>query len=433
MRLCVARVLDAAVTPVVVASGVAAIAIVLHRSALFGLLPAVLIIAAAALTGIGRVAWLVRAPRIPARREALQRIDHVLALHEQLSAAAEGAVRWPDFPAALPRIVEWRWRRIATPFALGAALLALAATLPVARTSLLATDLPTERPPVFAEAAELIEELRETEAAAPAAVDQLSQTLEELAARDDGGLYSHGTLEAAAHLRDQTAAGASELAAGLAAAEAAANQLADAASPSERDDAQKALDAALRALGDSPLPVNPALAGGFLHSSTNSKADAKQLADAARRLRNASGRGRGQGGSTTMSFGQRAGTPSRAAGWRPPSWEKENGNGSGDGANGEGHGSGSVARGPGHPPLALADTPAEGRDGQSEALESAEADQAALGEMLSESAGAPRTDLRRDAATGTGGTFHESTNHTDAARVDELSPAERRAVRRFFR
>lgn len=422
-RLVVARFLDVLGTPLVLGAALAAIAGLLGRMTVLSFPLSVGLGAAALVASIAWAGCVAGRARRGLRREALLRLDASLGLHDRLAAAAEGAVPWPEFPARLPELFRWRWSRVCTAPAIALAILAAALWLPVGRVTPTVPP-PAERPPVFGELADLVEELKQSEAAAPAALDQLQQTLEELLARDSAGLYSHGTLEAAANLVDQTAAGAGELAAGLAAAEAALNQLADAADPAAQQAARDALGSALRALENARLPVNPALAGGLRHAAAGG-VDPQQLANLSRNLRNAAGRAGAAGsGSTTMNFATRAGSPSRGSDgrWRPPSWNK-----------GEPGGNGGVDRGPGHPPLALASDPADRRDGTDAALESRDTDQAGLGDLISESAGAPRTDPLRGPETGAAGTIADPGRGADAARVDELTPAERRAVRRFFK
>ncbi|HLP09901.1 MAG TPA: hypothetical protein VK178_17205, partial [Opitutaceae bacterium] len=84
------------------------------------------------------------------------------------------------------------------------------------------------------------------------------------------------------------------------------------------------------------------------------------------------------------------------------------------------------------PPLALASDPSARQEGRAEAVETLDRDQAGLGELLAESAGAPRTDPLAAPLTGSGGTTATAGAGADAVRIDELTPEERQAVRRYF-
>ena len=427
VRLALGHALDATATPLVVASAAAACSLLLRRA---GVLPDVAVVAVG---GAGAAAVVVLGWRAVRRLgdlkpAALARLDAALGAKDRLLAAAEGAAPWPKFPDTLPPIVSWRWSRLAAAPVLACVVLAAAALLPIAPAAA-PTIVPTQRPPVFDELAQVVEELKQDEAVSPAAIDQLGKSLDELLQRDSASLYSHGTLEAAARLLDQTASGASELSAGLAAAEAALTQLSDASDAAANRDAHTSLDSALRALEHAALPVNPALAGALRDAQAGSLSP-QQMASLSRQLRNACSRPREGQGTAQMNFPRRAGTPSQPRDGRG-TCRPGSGNGQ-SGEPGDGSGTGAATRGPGHPPLALASDPSARQDGRDEAVETQDRDQAGLGELISESAGAPRTDPLAAPVTGSGGALAEPGRGADAVRIDELTPEERQAVRRFF-
>lgn len=385
------------------------------------------LVGGASIAAVVALGWRARSRLGDLKPAALARLDAALGAKDRLLAAAEGAAPWPAFPDSLPPVVHWRWSRLCAPPAIAVAALAAAWWLPIAAV-VAAPPAPAQRPPVFDELARVVEDLRQDEAVSAAAADQLGKSLDELLQRDSASLYSHGTLEAAARLLDQTAAGASELSAGLVAAEAALTQLSDASDAAANRDGRTSLDSALRALEHATLPVSPALASALRDAQAGSLSP-QQMASLSRQLRNASSRPREGKGSTTLNFPKRAGTPSQA---RDGSI-RAGGNGSGrDGRDGDGPGNGGVSRGPGHPPLALASDPTARQEGRAEAVETADRDQAGLGELISESAGAPRTDPLAAPAPAAGGALAEPGRGADAVRIDELTPDERRAVRRFF-
>ncbi|HLP06967.1 MAG TPA: hypothetical protein VK178_02295, partial [Opitutaceae bacterium] len=361
-RLALGHALDATATPLGVAAAAGACTGLLVRAGVLPVvaLPAVGLAGVAAVTALG---WRAVRRSGDLRLAALARLDAALGAKDHLLAAAEGAVPWPRFPDSLPPVVRWRWSRLVASPALAAAVLAAAWLLPIS-TVIPAPPTPPQRPPVFDELTRVVEELKQDEAVSPAALDQLGHSLDELLQRDSASLYSHGTLEAATRLLDQTAAGASELSAGLAAAEAALTQLSDASDPAANRDAHASLDSALRALEHAALPVNPALAGALRDAQAGSLSP-QQMASLSRQLRNACSRPRAGQGSVTGHFPRREGTPSQARDGRARAGRSD---GSDDGS-GDGSGSGAATRGPGHPPLALASDPSARLDGRAEAVE----------------------------------------------------------------
>jgi len=426
VRLAFGHALDATATPLVVAASVGACAVILTRA---GVLPeaALPAVGGAGLVVVAALGWRAVGRLGDLKPAALARLDTALGTKDHLLAAAEGAVPWPAMPERLPPVVCWRWSRLAAAPALACAVLAAAWLLPIAPATPTVVA-PPQRPPVFEELAHVVEELKQDEAVSPAAVEQLGKSLDELLQRDSASLYSHGTLEAASRLLDQTAAGASELTAGLAAAEAALTQLSDAADPAANRDAQASLDSALRSLEHATLPVSPALAGALRDAQAGSLSP-QQRASLSRQLRNACSRPREGQGTAQMNFARRAGTPSQARDGRSGAGRSGPGNGQG----GEpGDGTGAATRGPGHPPLELASDPSARQDGRVEAVETQDRDQAGLGEQISESAGAPRTDPLTAPVSGSGGALADPGRGADAVRIDELTPEERQAVRRFY-
>jgi hypothetical protein len=427
-RLALGYALEATSTPLVAAAAALACSILLMRTGVVS--PGVAFgVAGGGLSAVVALGWrAVSGRRAELRAAALARLDAALGCQDRLLAAAEGAVPWPPVPEQFPAVVHWRWRSVGAAPAIALAVLAAAWWLPVAPAGVPPLGAP-QRPPVFDDLTQLVEELRQDEAVSPAAVDQLGRTLDELLQRESASLYSHGSLEAAARLLDQTAAGASELSAGLVAADAALTQLSDASDAAANREGQDSLAGALRSLEHAALPVSPMLAGALRDAQAGSLSP-QQRASLSRQLRNACSRPREGKGSSTLKFTQRSGTPSLARDGRPGSGKPGQGKDCENG--GPGDGNGGVSRGPGHPPLALASEPTARRDGRAEAVETADRDQAGLGELISESAGAPRTDPLAEQSPAIGGTLAEPGRGADAVRIDELTPDERRAVRRFF-
>jgi hypothetical protein len=96
-------------------------------------------------------AWLQARKHFCTWRQALVRLETVLGLHNQLSAAQDGIVPWP-MPA--PRIHDGyadNWKPILIPLLAGSIFLWIAHIVPVSRMKLGTNSEPISEPPEFAQ------------------------------------------------------------------------------------------------------------------------------------------------------------------------------------------------------------------------------------------------------------------------------------------
>ena len=165
------------------------------------------------LTGLVCFGWAVSKLRKDhSGREGLfPRMDERLGLHSRLCAAAEGVGDWPDPVSGVERL--WSWKS-------GRAFSGLGAWLFVCVLLMLAPDktevvraVPTNRPPVVAEAEALLAAMESNEALEEEAVKELREELERMKGRDAKDWFSQGGLEAAAQLARELEQGGRELAA----------------------------------------------------------------------------------------------------------------------------------------------------------------------------------------------------------------------------
>ena len=172
------------------------------------------------------VAWRRSRDRFETAASARVRLEEALGLKARLTAASAGVGSWPDRPApdGLVWPVRWRWQRPAAWAAVVAALLVIAARLPVADARS-ARRHAIERPTDARVVDSWLDELAREQAVDERSIERVRQRIAELMERPDDKWYEHASLEAAGTLKEQTAADLRELAENLAKAEQAAAKL----------------------------------------------------------------------------------------------------------------------------------------------------------------------------------------------------------------
>ncbi|HEX2853658.1 MAG TPA: hypothetical protein VHO24_10495 [Opitutaceae bacterium] len=366
---------------------------------------------AALLTAIVML-WLARR-RFFSSAEARVLIESQLRLDTRLTAASIGLVPWPDVPESLPSVVQWRLRGPAGWFSSAAIMLALAACLPVADLTAIARG--GEKPPALAQTEAMLEALAQAKVAESAAVEQMAERARELANRPAEQQYSHSALEAADALRDQTAAAVSALSRNL---EAASNALQSAENEPSSKAAAGRLSAALTGLREGALPANAELLKQLgADASALDKLSPEQLKALANALAEASQRAKGVLGANG------SGAPVA----RPDMDGKGPGSRSGfGGPGGKGGGESSA-------PLALANQASDAGDGKSEAFSAASLANLALGDKLGTTSGAHEVDPTKAAGPTSAGAIAAPAKGGEAVWVNRLTPAERAALKNFYK
>lgn len=354
-------------------------------------------------------------------------LESQLRLDTRLTVAAAGMVAWPARPGELPAVLTWRLRSTTGWVAGSVALLAAALLAPVARDT--AANRATDAPPALLQAEAMLAALQEMKVADPQAIEQLQERASELARRPAEEQYSHSALEAADALRNQVAVSAANLGRGL---ESASNAMRSADGPDMKGAAGE-LAAALSGLRDGALPANKDL----LSHLPASEADLKNLTPEQRRqlaqqLANAAHNANGVAGAGGA--GARVPRPDPNA----PMQRRGQGRGSGQGRGngnepGDGFGSGGEGGGGGHAPLGLASDASDAGDGSAETLQGGALKNVSLGDKLGTSAGAHDVDPAKSAGPMSAGAVAAPASGGEAVWVNRLTPAERAAVKNFFK
>ncbi len=197
----------------------------------------------------GLIAWLVERRRFESSEAARVRLEDALGLKARLSAAAAGVGDWPPPSGKIDWPVRWRWQRPVAVALFAAAMLLLAAWVPVSERAAAKQRL-IEKPSAVKDVEQWVRELRKEEAVEEKSADEVDKKIADLLKRPAENWYEHGSLEAAGNLKEQTAAAMRELAENLA-------------------DAQRAASA-LQAMGDSaPQSVKDSLAAGLEQAASN--------------------------------------------------------------------------------------------------------------------------------------------------------------------
>ena len=356
------------------------------------------------------VLWFARR-RFFSAVEARVLLESRLRLDTRLTAASAGLVPWPAVPQPLPAVVQWRLRTPAAWLAGAILLLLVAARAPV--PELTAISRPTEKPPSLAQAEAMLAALAETKVAETAAVEQIAERARELASRPTDEQYSHSALEAADSLREQTTAAVSALSRNLAAASRALRA-------AEKDPSSKAaagrLSAALSGLREGDLPSNANLmkqlaegAAGEL-TPEQMKALAEQLAQAGQDAKGVLGAA-GAGADVMQ--------PDPDA--KPGEGRPARGGPGGEGGGEEGA------------PMALAKEASDAGDGKAEALKASSLAHLALGDKLGTTSGAHDVDPAKAIGPVSAGAVAAPAQGGEAVWVNRLTPAERAALKDFYK
>jgi hypothetical protein len=178
---------------------------------------------AAALLLAGLAAWWRSRRRFESPAASRVRLEEALGLHARLTAASAGVGAWPSPPPSTQTAwpVTWQWQRPVAAVALIAAMLGLAAWVPIAGAVALRTHT-IEKPTDARMVEQWMEELEAAEFVDERTAEEVDRKIKQLTERPAEQWYEHASLEAAGTLKEQTAAAMRELAENLSAAERAA-------------------------------------------------------------------------------------------------------------------------------------------------------------------------------------------------------------------
>jgi len=339
--------------------------------------------------------------------EARVFLESHLRLDTRLTAATAGLVAWPVAPAPPRAVVRWQLAAPVGWFGASAALLALAVLAPVPHDA--ATAHASGPPPALLQAESMLAALKEMKVADAPSLEQLAERARELARRPADERYSHSALEAADELRNQTAASAAALARGL---DSAAQALASANLDPDMKGAAGRLAAALSGLRDGALPANKELLANLPVSASDlQNLTAEQRARLAQQLADAAKGAKGVAG---------------AAGVGAPVAKPDPDAPLTAGAGGPGGGGGTA-------PLSFAKDASDAGDGNAQALTGDALKRFALGDKLGTTRGVHDVDPAKAIGPVSAGAVAVPASGGEAVWVDRLTPAERTAVKNFFK
>lgn len=356
------------------------------------------------------------------RREARALLEYRMGLDSALSAAEAGVGAWPERPGPEAEgCLRWRASGVLGWLAGGVVILVVGLALP------LPTPAPgfaraTEKPPALTQTEAWLEQISQLALAEPETVEALSERARGLAERSTEEQYTHSALEAADTLRGQTEAAIRSLAAELDAAAAALEPLENpAAGLSEEQLGALAarLGAALQGMKEGRLAANsellkamPAATAAGLRSLTPEQAA---------RLREQLGRA---GKAATGVVGAEGKGAMVAA--ADPDGKMTLGPG-------PEFGSGAPERGPGHAPMYFNSAASDAGAGKTETVNNDDLARAALGDLLGTERGEHELDPERASGPSAAGAVAAPATGGDVVWVDHLTPAERAALKDFFK
>jgi hypothetical protein len=147
-------------------------------------------------------AWLQARKHFCTWRQALVRLETVLGLHNQLSAAQDGIVPWPTPLSKIRDGYADNWKMILMPLLAGSLFLWIAHIVPVSRTKLGTNGEPISEPPEFAQVQNWINGLKAEDLIEPDKLQEMQTALDKLRARPAQDWYTQSNLEAANSLKE---------------------------------------------------------------------------------------------------------------------------------------------------------------------------------------------------------------------------------------
>jgi hypothetical protein len=236
-------------------------------------------------------AWLQARTHFCTAKQALARLETVLGLHNQLSAAEAGIVPWPAPEETVDDGYFANWRQILTPLLTGTIFLWAAHLVPIHRTKLGAESGPISDPPEFTQVQNWINALKVDDLIEPDKLQETQNALDKLRDRPAQDWYTQGNLEAANSLKELTEQSMNSLSQDLSQADQAVEAMRDKEESSSDAASLQPMQDELRQAGDNlasgNLPLKKELVdqlrGG--DASTDKPLTARQLEQLHERLK----------------------------------------------------------------------------------------------------------------------------------------------------
>lgn len=384
---------------------------------------------AALLLAVLVVGWIFARRRFVGEDEALVRLEDWLELDNALSSARAGVGDWPELPDSAKLAsagYAWRAPQAVLPAALASALLAAALWIPVPRFQA-AVAPPAHEPTSWEQMDQWLGTVEEQEVVEEEAIEEYREGLAELRDQPEEDWFGHGSLEASDSLRESLRRDMEGLAMDLGATarnlEALEHHAAE-LSQTGREQLIREYEEALASLEGGGLPLDETLrkqlagldpeqlAQGRIGQLSPEQMEAlrESLGQACQGIGSLEGFGEGEGegqGETLAALLERLG--------RKP---------------GTGPGRGGIARGRGDAPLHYGDK-SEAEGGKLEHLPEGDKSELLPGDLVG-SGESEHEEPSSEKGGRQGGAVSSAGRGGEAVWRDELMPAEREVLKRFF-
>ncbi|AWI09901.1 hypothetical protein [Ereboglobus luteus] len=375
-------------------------------------------------------AWRIARGAFFSRDDARAFLEYQLRINSGLSAAEAGMAKWPRASAFSLRVLRWKPRIVLGWLAAAVVMFAAGFWLPVPAQNI--RVVPVEKPPALAQTEEWLKDLAQINAVDPQSLENMESQARELASKPAETQYSHSSLEAADALREQAAQAMQSLSREFESAESTLSSLASAQnslsetgeslSEEQLKNAAGQLDKALHGLSEGNLTASQELREALqkldasaLRELTAEEAArlAQQLGEAGRAVRLVMGN-ENDDDSESMAALLAAldgpgGTPMRM------------------------RGTGDVSRGRGDAPLEFDQRESDAGGGNLQTVRNDDYSRAALGDKLGVQVGEHTVDPNAAQGPVSAGAMAGSARGGEAVWVNKLTPAEREALKEFYK
>lgn len=366
--------------------------------------------------------WKRCSSRFFSRKDTLALVDNRLGLNAALSAEEEWGVHGESMSVPSGSVLKINSAPALAWLVGGVAMLLAGGLLPLPDRG---KDIPrySEKSPALAQVEDWLDRLDEMEEVDPESTESLKKEMEELMKMSGEDMYSHAGLEAADALASRTSSAMNEMAQNMAGVDTALQKSMQSGSSAN---AAEDLKQALKAMEQGMLKPGGKCAGEMAGMTADgmsglSKEQLQQLAD---QLRNASNK--------LNEMCSNSGSLSPVANPEDyPELKECDGDGN---ENGKGKwGRGGAGRGRGDAPLMFGDSNQQLQDGSMRGVSNTDMSHAALGSVTGTQSSAPTLDEDGREADNRGGKASVPARGGDSIWKDELAPAERDAMRSFFK
>ena len=365
---------------------------------------------------LGTVVWAYYRSRkcFFSDRDTRAYLDQQLGLYSALSADLEMNVSLPPFPEERIRCLKRKSWSPFYPLASGVILLIASWSLPLPDAEN-PSPIPVSLPPALEQVAEWIDEAEKTPEIAEESIEEFQQQMAELLKKSREEMYSHSGLEAADAMKEKVKNASAEMYGNLGDLSQSLNDMMSSASSEQNALALQALDKALSAMEQSKLGLGGQLGEKLkeMNASAMSNLNPEQLQQLQQQFKNA---GKCMNALCKNALG---------AALDDIDGEKYTSMCLGGGSPGTGKGGGEA-------PLSFRKDGDEKIGGRAEAIASNDMSRAALGDQLGVKTGEHEVDENANSSPTSSKASSSAADGGNSVWMDELTPAERDALKGVF-